>query len=213
MLLTVTWYYIFLIRTSSTINPPSERFGLTYFFGDCAVQDKHDKGRNKQLHFHLSQHVVFFFFYHYLVVRSDFVHTRSPVNMSSFEKLACAMLRPAAKAAAAPAAAAQPSAAPGLLLLLHGSGDNEHGLLEFGKCIAPSGYTVVSLRAPVFLGGGYTDAGGAVHEGAYAWFEGASARPAPIALESTIGNSCDSIFQFIEASCCNKKITTPPVFR
>lgn len=134
--------------------------------------------------------------------------------MSSFEKLACAMLRPAAKAAAAAAAAAaQPSAAPGLLLLLHGSGDNEHGLLEFGKLIAPSGYTVVSLRAPVFLGGGYTDAGGAVHEGAYAWFEGASARPAPIALESTIGNSCDSIFQFIEASCCNKKITTPPVFR
>lgn len=139
--------------------------------------------------------------------------TVSPVNMSSFEKLACAMLRPAAKVAAAAAAAAQPSAAPGLLLLLHGSGDNEHGLLEFGKVIAPSGYTVVSLRAPVFLGGGYTDAGGAVHEGAYAWFEGASARPAPIALESTIGNSCDSIFQFIEASCCNKKITTPPVFR
>lgn len=72
MLLTVTWYYIFLIRTSSTINPPSERFGLTYFFGDCAVQDKHDKGRNKQLHFHLSQHVVFattgFILRHWLVV-------------------------------------------------------------------------------------------------------------------------------------------------
>ena len=126
---------------------------------------------------------------------------------------------------------------PGLLVLLHGSGDNENGLLPFGGAIAPPDYVIVSLQAPVYLG-----------EDAYAWFEGASARrvttpsihfllgelagaltrhapsgssrgpallqslyadvrdcngayqcrPAPIALESTIASSCDSIFQFIE---------------
>lgn len=62
---------------------------------------------------------------------------------------------------------------PGLLVLLHGSGDNENGLLPFGSAIAPPDYVIVSLQAPVCLG-----EGAAVHERSYAWFEGASARRA-----------------------------------
>eukprot|EP01047_Picozoa_sp_COSAG01_P088504 COSAG01_NODE_20857_length_931_cov_1.765625_1_plen_236_part_01 len=76
---------------------------------------------------------------------------------------------------------------PGLLLLLHGSGDDEHGLLPLGAAVAPPGFQVASLRAPLPRGWG-----------GYAWFEGMSAAPEPPALESTLGSSCDAVFNFIE---------------
>ena len=80
---------------------------------------------------------------------------------------------------------------PGLLLLLHGSGDNEHGLLPFGAAIAPPNFRVASLRAPLPAGWG---------PGSYVWFEGMSRAPEPEALAVTLGKSCDALFEFILAA-------------
>jgi predicted esterase len=87
---------------------------------------------------------------------------------------------PLAYVAAAPPAADAGGTKPGLLLLLHGSGDDEYGLLPLGAGVAPGNFQVVSLRAPVSCG-----------FGGHRWFEGMSAEPEPIALESTIASSCD----------------------
>jgi hypothetical protein len=51
--------------------------------------------------------------------------------------------------------------------------------------VTPPGYRVVSLRAPLQIGGRYTEDGEFL--GAYAWFEGPSRDPQPAALERTIG--------------------------
>ena len=53
-----------------------------------------------------------------------------------------------------PAAELAEGERPGLLLLLHGSGDSEHGLLPLGVSLAPPNYKVVSLRAPLSAGWG-----------------------------------------------------------
>ena len=80
---------------------------------------------------------------------------------------------------------------PGLLILLHGSGDSEHGLLPLGVSLAPRNYRVASLRAPLPAGWG---------PGSYVWFEGMSRAPEPEALASTLGKSCDALFEFILAA-------------
>lgn len=79
-------------------------------------------------------------------------------------------------------------AAPALLLLLHGLGDNEGGLLPLG-CLAPPGTIVASLRAPL-----------AAPFGGFRWFEGYSAAPEPAALERTLGASADALFDFVAAA-------------
>jgi len=78
------------------------------------------------------------------------------------------------------------AAKPALLLLLHGTGDNEGGLLPLGA-LAPEGTVVASLRAPL-----------QAPFGGFRWFEGYSAAPEPQALETTIGKSVDSVYQFIQ---------------
>ena len=80
------------------------------------------------------------------------------------------------------------SAAPALLLLLHGLGDNEGGLLPLG-CLAPGGAVVASLRAPL-----------TAPFGGFRWFEGYSSAPEPSALERTIGSSVDVLFDFVVAA-------------
>jgi hypothetical protein len=80
------------------------------------------------------------------------------------------------------------AAAPALLLLLHGTGDNEGGLLPLGG-LAPEGAVVASLRAPL-----------QAPFGGFRWFEGYSADPEPVALERTIATSTDAVFDFIEAA-------------
>eukprot|EP00964_Phaeocystis_antarctica_P082184 scaffold51514_cov64-Phaeocystis_antarctica.AAC.3 len=80
------------------------------------------------------------------------------------------------------------AAAPALLLLLHGTGDNEGGLLPLGG-LAPEGTVVASLRAPL-----------QAPFGGFRWFEGYSADPEPVALERTIATSTDAVFDFIEAA-------------
>ena len=87
-----------------------------------------------------------------------------------------------------PAAPPAEGEAPGLLLLLHGSGDSEQGLLPLGAALAPPTYRVASLRAPLQSGWG---------PGAYQWFEGMSRQPEPVALERTLASSCDAVFDFI----------------
>ena len=79
-------------------------------------------------------------------------------------------------------------AAPALLLLLHGMGDNEGGLLPLGG-LAPEGTVVASLRAPL-----------QAPFGGFRWFEGYSAEPEPVALERTIAASTDAVFEFIESA-------------
>ena len=90
-----------------------------------------------------------------------------------------------------PAAPPAEGEAPGLLLLLHGSGDSEQGLLPLGAALAPPTYRVASLRAPLQSGWG---------PGAYQWFEGMSRQPEPVALERTLASSCDAVFDFILVS-------------
>lgn len=80
------------------------------------------------------------------------------------------------------------SAAPALLLLLHGTGDNEGGLLPLGG-LAPEGTVVASLRAPL-----------AAPFGGFRWFPGMSSAPEPDSLTSVIGESTDSIFDFIDSA-------------
>jgi len=87
-----------------------------------------------------------------------------------------------------PASASSCAAAPALLLLLHGTGDNEGGLLPLGG-LAPEGTVVASLRAPL-----------QAPFGGFRWFEGYSAQPEPVALERSIATSTDAVFDFIEAA-------------
>lgn len=87
-----------------------------------------------------------------------------------------------------PASASSCAAAPALLLLLHGTGDNEGGLLPLGS-LAPEGTVVASLRAPL-----------QAPFGGFRWFEGYSAHPEPVALERSIATSTDAVFDFIEAA-------------
>ena len=86
---------------------------------------------------------------------------------------------------------AQPSSRPGLLLLLHGSGGDENDLLQVGAALAPRDYLIASLRAPIPFGFGGRG---------YRWFRGASASPAPEALDGDIAESCDAIFAFIRGA-------------
>ena len=81
-----------------------------------------------------------------------------------------------------------PGAAPALLLLLHGTGDTEDGLLPLAT-LAPEGTVVASLRAPL-----------SAPYGGYRWFEGYSSAPEPRALESSIAAATDMLFDFIEAA-------------
>ncbi len=101
--------------------------------------------------------------------------------------------------ATGPAAELAAGELPGLLLLLHGSGDSEHGLLPLGASIAPPNFRVASLRAPLPAGWG---------PGSYVWFEGMSRAPEPEALASTLGKSCDALFEFIVAA--PEKLGTDP---
>ena len=76
---------------------------------------------------------------------------------------------------------------PPLLLILHGSGDDEFGLLDIGRRLAPvcGGALVVSLRGPLPRPPGYC------------WFEGSSAQPAPDA-EASILMSVDKVLQVLQ---------------
>ena len=71
--------------------------------------------------------------------------------------------------------------------MLHGSGDDEYGLLEVGRCLAPScgGALVVSLRGPRRRGGGYC------------WFEGSSHQPAPDA-EASILDASEKVLHLLQ---------------
>lgn len=113
---------------------------------------------------------------------------QAPSIRASSHQLAMPLLHHIAQEPAAELAAGE---SPGLLLLLHGSGDNEHGLLPLGSSIAPPNFRVVSLRAPLPMGWG---------PGSFVWFEGMSRAPEPEALASTIGKSCDALFEFILAA-------------
>lgn len=86
-------------------------------------------------------------------------------------------------------AAATCSAAPALLLLLHGTGDNEHGLLNAVGQLAPPDVVVVSLRAPL-----------QAPFGGFRWFEGYSAAPEKVALEETVAASSDKVLSFIQTA-------------
>ena len=83
-------------------------------------------------------------------------------------------------------ASASANAPPALLLLLHGTGADEHNLLPLVQRIAPRDFLAVSLRAPL-----------AAPWGGYRWFEGFSADPAPTALRRDIAASCDAVLSFI----------------
>lgn len=76
---------------------------------------------------------------------------------------------------------------PPLLILLHGSGDNEHGLLDVGHYLAPAcgNAVILSLRGPRSRGPGFC------------WFEGSSASPAADAEES-IGWAADQVLHLLE---------------
>eukprot|EP01052_Picozoa_sp_SAG31_P051180 SAG31_NODE_12031_length_975_cov_1.547945_1_plen_194_part_10 len=80
---------------------------------------------------------------------------------------------------------------PGLVVLLHGSGGDEFDLLDVGSAVSPPDHMIVSLRAPLPFG---------FDQGGYRWFEGSSGDPAPIALDASLGTSCDRIFESIEAA-------------
>jgi predicted esterase len=63
------------------------------------------------------------------------------------------------------------STTPGLLVLLHGSGGDEYDLIDVGREVAPRGYLIASLRAPLEWSWG-----------GYRWFRGSSTDPDPKAL-------------------------------
>ena len=100
---------------------------------------------------------------------------------------------PLAAASVATSALAASVQKPALLLLLHGTGDNEHGLLPIVDAL-PAGsaarrFRVASLRAPL-----------SAPYGGFRWFEGYSAAPEPQALRQSIADSCDQLFGFIESA-------------
>ena len=86
--------------------------------------------------------------------------------------------------------AGTPPARPPLVLLLHGSGANEHDLLPLAPLLsgALGGAVVASLRGP------YDQLGG------FAWFHGNSARPPRAALDEQIGTSADKVAAFLDAA-------------
>lgn len=77
---------------------------------------------------------------------------------------------------------------PPLLVLLHGSGDDENGLLDIGRALAPScgGALILSLRGPRPRG-----------PFGYCWFEGSSASPAPDA-EASIASAADGVLHLLQ---------------
>ena len=93
------------------------------------------------------------------------------------------VFRPATNAAAA-------GDRPPLLVLLHGTGADEHDLLDVGERLQASlggQLAVCSLRAP--LRGAY---------GGYAWFEGYSSAPEERALSHTIASSTAAVCSVLE---------------
>lgn len=81
---------------------------------------------------------------------------------------------------------------PPLLVLLHGTGADEHDLLDVGEALqdeCEGQLAVLSLRAPLR----------AAHGGC-AWFEGFSAAPEPAALQTTIPRSCSLVLECLAAA-------------
>ena len=76
---------------------------------------------------------------------------------------------------------------PPLLVLLHGSGDDEYGLLDVGRILAPAcgGAVILSLRGPKPRGPGFC------------WFEGTSASPAADA-EASIDWAADQVQHLLQ---------------
>ena len=77
---------------------------------------------------------------------------------------------------------------PPLLVLLHGSGDDENGLLDVGRALATScgGALILSLRGPKPRG-----------VFGYCWFEGSSASPAPDA-EASIASAAAGVLHLLQ---------------
>lgn len=92
-------------------------------------------------------------------------------------------------------------AAPALILLLHGTGDNEQGLLGAIGQLAPPDAVVVSLRGPL-----------QAPFGGFRWFEGYSSAPEQIALDKTVGSSSDAVLAFIEEAPAKFGIDPKRVF-
>jgi len=88
-----------------------------------------------------------------------------------------------------PARRAVPGRPPPLLVLLHGTGADEHDLLEAGEALAGEQTAVVSLRAPL-----------AAQWGGFAWFEGYSSQPEQRALDATVSASAAQVQCFLEAA-------------
>ena len=89
-----------------------------------------------------------------------------------------------------PATCASPAGRPPLLVLLHGTGADEHDLLDVGDALQASlggRLAVVSLRGP--LRGAF---------GGHAWFEGYSSAPEEKALASTVAASASAVRECLE---------------
>jgi phospholipase/carboxylesterase len=99
------------------------------------------------------------------------------------------------------AATASFGASPALLLLLHGTGDNEQGLLGAIGQLAPPDTVVVSLRGPL-----------QAPFGGFRWFEGYSSAPEQVALDKTVGSSSDAVLAFVEAAPAKFGIDPKRVF-
>ncbi len=91
-----------------------------------------------------------------------------------------------------PARRAPPGCPPPLLVLLHGTGADEHDLLDVGETLqdaAGEQLAVVSVRAPL-----------RAQWGGYCWFEGYSSAPEQRALDSTVASSAATVLSFLQAA-------------